>query len=335
MSGEAGSKLLATAQLVGVSGDDMAAALVKMSKSAEAAFESIKENGAKSTDAYTKFGIAIMDDNQKLLSAEQIYANVAARHREMADGVEKTAMELAIFGRSGAKLNDLLNLSEQQMAELTVRAEKMGLVVGTQQAQAWESATFEINRAKLGFTAAGNAVMTELLPSLASGATAAADMLEAFAVDTKMRGVTVALKNLIPDELEPAIAGVSSALLVTLYPALKRTTLAAWAALGPFGLVPLALGAIAYAAVATGNALEKMGDQSDDAVARLNGFNPVGLDQVGVVANSARREMALLFDEYSHMNASLREKYGSGWRYARGNRHEGRGGGIQGTRQRS
>jgi hypothetical protein len=303
MSGEAASRLLAVGQMVGLTGEDMSAALVKMSKSAEAAFESIRENGANSTDAYTKFGIAIQDSNGQMLSAEQIYANVAARHREMANGAEKTAMELAIFGKSGAKLNDLLNLTEEQMGTMTARAQKMGLVINSETSQAWESATFEINRAKLGFTAAGNAIMTDLLPAVSSTTSQVADMLEAFAVDTKMHGVTTALKNLIPDELEPAIAGVSSALLVTLYPALKRTALAAWAALGPFGLVPLALGAIAYSAVATGNALEKMGDQADDAVARLNGFNPVGLENVGVAANSARKEMALLFDEYSHMNA--------------------------------
>lgn len=304
MAGEAASQLLATAGLVGLSGEDASAALVKMSKNAQTAFDSIIENGKDSTDVFTKFGIAIVDENNKLLSSEQIFANVAAKHRELANGVEKTAMEVEIFGKKGAKLNDWLNLTEGQMSELTARAERMGLIVKSDTTQAWENATFEVNRAKLGFTAAGNAILSDLLPAATSGSSAVADLLESFAVDTKMSGIRVALVNLIPDSLQPAIMAVAAALTGYAVPALVLAGYHATLALGPLGWFAAALGTIAYAAVSTGNALAKMGDQADDAVARLNGFNPVGLDQVGVSASNARKEMALLFDEYAHMNGS-------------------------------
>jgi hypothetical protein len=51
MSGEAASKLLGLGQMVGLSGEQMSGALVRMSKTAQTAFESIQENGANSTDA--------------------------------------------------------------------------------------------------------------------------------------------------------------------------------------------------------------------------------------------------------------------------------------------
>jgi hypothetical protein len=255
MSGEAASKLLATAGLVGISGEEMSTALVRMSKNAEKAFESIQENGAASTDAFTKFGIAIQDSNGNMLTAEQIYANVAAKHREMANGVEKTAMEMAIFGKKGAALNDLLNMTESQMADMTARAEKMSLVIGSEQSQAWENATFEMNRAKLGFTAAGNAVLTDLLPAISEGTTAVADFLEAFAVDTKMNGIGQALRNLIPDTMVPAIYAVSGAITLAMIPALGSLYLAAKAALLP--LLPLiavgaTLGLVAYSVANAG-----------------------------------------------------------------------------------
>ena len=179
MTGESASKLLSLAQMVGLTGEDASGALVKMSKTAQKTFEAMQE-GTDMADTFSKWGIAITDSNGALLSSEQIYTNVAARHREMANGLEKTAMETELFGRSGAKLNDLLNLTEDQMATMTAKAERMGLVVGTQQSQAWENATFEINRAKLGFMATGNVIMTALLPAMGSAATAAAGVIRRF-----------------------------------------------------------------------------------------------------------------------------------------------------------
>jgi hypothetical protein len=300
MTGEAASRLLAVGQMVGLSGEDMSTALVRMSKSAEAAFESIKENGADSTDAFTKFGIAVQDSNGNMLSAEQIYANVAARHREMANGVEKTAMEMAIFGKKGAALNDLLNLTTDQMDDLTGRAEKMGLVVNSETSQAWESATFELNRAKLGFTAAGNAIISDLLPAVSSATTKVADFLEAFAVDTKMRGIRQALANLIPEELAPAIITVAGALTGAMVPALKRTALAIVAAtvpLLPWMAALSALGLIGYSVYYAAkkasegiSGLEDLMDDetkaawdsvkaTDEAVSAMERFNKVHSEQ--------------------------------------------------------
>lgn len=253
MSGQAASKLMAVGQMVGLTSEDMGQALVKMSKTAEAAFESIKENGANSTDPFTRFGIAIMDSNGEMLSAEQIYANVAARHREMANGVEKTAMELAIFGKSGAKLNDLLNLTEEQMGTLTATAERMGLVISSEQSQAWENATFELNRAKLGFTALGNAAFQEVLPALSSAASGVATFMAQFAVVTKEQGITTALRNLIPKELQLGIFAISGALTAMAIPTMKlwgitaaKAALATVTAFGPAIAAGLAIGAVAY-----------------------------------------------------------------------------------------
>jgi hypothetical protein len=303
MSGEAASRLLAVGQMVGLSGEDMSAALVKMSKSAEAAFESIKENGANSTDAYTKFGIAVQDSNGNMLSAEQIYANVAARHREMANGVEKTAMEMAIFGKKGAALNDLLNLTTDQMDDLTGRAEKMGLVVNSETSQAWESATFELNRAKLGFTAAGNAVLSDLLPAISSGTTAVADFLEAFAVDTKMNGITKALANLIPPEMVPAIYAVSGAVTAAMIPALYRMGLAAAAAMAP--LAPLlavgaALGVVAFGVA---NATEETYDFASGWYGASDAMREAG----DAAREAGKEDLSLLYDELSNVNAALPE----------------------------
>jgi len=253
MSGEAASKLLGLGQMVGLSGEQMSGALVRMSKTAQTAFESIQENGANSTDAFTRFGVAIQDSNGVMLSSEQIFANVAARHRELADGVQKTAMEVAIFGRSGAVMHDMLNLTEEQMAQLTATVERMGLAIGSDSAGAFEQGTPDVNKAKLGFTALGNTAFQEVLPALSSAASGAATFMAQFAVVTKEQGITTALRNLIPKELQLGIFAVAGALTAVAIPAMNMWAISAVKAaaalvisFGPAVAAGLAIGAIAY-----------------------------------------------------------------------------------------
>lgn len=249
MSGEAASRLMAVGQMVGLSGEDMGSALVKMSKSAMAAKQSIDELGSSSTDAYTKYGIAIVDSNNQMLSAEQIFANVLAKHRDMANGVEKTAMELEIFGKSGAKLNDLLNLTDEQMSKLTTTADRMGLTIGSQQSQAWEDMGFEVNKAKLALTALSNTLVSELFPAIASTAGELSTFLAQIAIVTKEQGLATALRNLIPPEVQIAIFALAGALTVLALPAMvlaAKGAIALAVALAPAIAIGAALGAVAY-----------------------------------------------------------------------------------------
>jgi TP901 family phage tail tape measure protein len=184
MAGESASKLLAVGQFVGLTTEDMAGAMTKMSKATLTAAESIETanaSGTTSTDVFTRFGIQILDTNGKLLSAEQIFDNVNAKHREMANGIEKTAMEMEIFGRSGAKLNDLLNLSAKQIEDVKDVAEKTGLVMSHETTQAFEDATFEVNKSKLALQGLAVSIGAEMLPQVQSASQFLSDLAVDFA----------------------------------------------------------------------------------------------------------------------------------------------------------
>lgn len=168
MAGESASKLLAVGQYVGLSTEEMSGAMAKMSKSVMTAAQQIETSGDKSTDVFTRFGIQVLDSNGKLLSAEQILDNVTAKHRNMANGVEKTAMEMEIFGRSGAKLNDLLNLSASEMNSVKDMAEKTGLVLNHSTTQAFEDAEFAVNKSKLAMKGLTASIGAAMLPQLQS-----------------------------------------------------------------------------------------------------------------------------------------------------------------------
>lgn len=169
LTGEAASKLLAIGQYVGLSTDVMANAAAKMSKNAvtaAVALETASRTGAESTDVFSRYGITILDNNNHLLSAEQILANVTEKHRAMANGVEKTSMEMDIFGKSGVQLNDMLNLTQDQLDNVTEAAEKSGLVLSHDQTQAWEDITFEMNLAKMEMQGIAISIGQTLLPDM-------------------------------------------------------------------------------------------------------------------------------------------------------------------------
>lgn len=184
MSAESASRLLAVGEYVGLATSDMSDAMANMSKSAYTAAKSIETaatSGNESMDVFTKFGIQILDTNGRLLSAEQILTNVTNEHRAMANGVEKTAMEMEIFGRSGAKLNDLLNLTESQFQEVYRSAEKTGLVLDHKTTQAFEDAEFEINASKQALRGLAVSIGAQMLPQFQALAEGTRDVARWFA----------------------------------------------------------------------------------------------------------------------------------------------------------
>ena len=184
MAGESASRLLVLGEYVGLSTEEMSGAMAKMSKTTMTAAQSMATaaaSGGESTDVFTRFGIQILDSNGKLLSAEQILDNVTAKHRAMANGVEKTAMEMEIFGRSGAKLNDLLNLSKQEMQGVYDMAEKTGLVLNHETTQAFENAEFQINKSKIAMKGLTASIGAEMLPQFEKVVKTLEDLSTSFA----------------------------------------------------------------------------------------------------------------------------------------------------------
>ena len=183
MAGESASRLLAVGEYVGLSTEEMSNAMAKMSKTsmtAAVAIATAAESGRTSTDVFSRFGIQILDNNGRLLSAEQILNNVTEKHRSMANGVEKTAMEMEIFGRSGAKLNDLLNLTSGQFNEVYLAAEKAGLVLSHKTTQAFEDAQFKINQAKMSMRGFAVTIGAEMLPQVEALSDGIKDVTEWF-----------------------------------------------------------------------------------------------------------------------------------------------------------
>lgn len=288
MSAESCSELLYVTQAVGLSMSDAGDSLSKMSKNSVKAYMSIvaaNEAGTESTDIFTKYGITITDTNGKLLSAQDILANVAKRHREMANGVAKTSMEMEIFGRSGAKLNDLLNLTEEQLNGMTQRARAAGLVLDHETTQAWEDMTFQINEAKAAMIGVGVQVGKLLLPELQKLANYAQEvagkigdmtdeekqtMITAMETAAAIGGLGLGIRALI-FTFGPLITGIRD--VIAALNAMRSAAIAAKIAAA--GAIALGAAAIAYGAYSKYEAWKEGGVDALE-------YDPEGIDSVTV-----------------------------------------------------
>lgn len=167
MSDESASKLVGTLNIVGVTAEDASGLIVKLARSIESANtaqNNARKAGKDSEDVFTRFGIAITDNSGKLLSYEEILNNIQEAHRNMRDGTEKTAMELELFGRSGAKTNDFLNLSQKQMTEYAEKMKNMGLVI--KDSQKYEDLSRQLNEISLTLKGMAVTITSDSIPAI-------------------------------------------------------------------------------------------------------------------------------------------------------------------------
>lgn len=152
------------AELAGVGAGELDAGLSKLNRTIDAA----ANGGQAQAEAFDRLGISVVDAGGKVKSSEQVLAEIADKFATMPNGVQKSAIAMELFGRSGAKLIPLLNGGSAGLEELRKEAEAYGLVISSDTAASAEA--FNDNLSRLGkvTTGAGNQIAAGLLPSLES-----------------------------------------------------------------------------------------------------------------------------------------------------------------------
>src|SRR5262245_30191474 len=159
------SALAYVADLSGISLETLSKSTVILSKNLAAA-------GAGGTDkaasAFRALGISTKDASGNIKSADQIIGEVANKFALMEDGVTKTALAVAIFGRGGAEMIPLLNQGAKAISDLTKEAAAFGLIITKQTFLAAEK--FNDSLRSLGSIPRGVALSltAEFAPALAN-----------------------------------------------------------------------------------------------------------------------------------------------------------------------
>jgi hypothetical protein len=141
-----------------------------LSKSVGKFNKTIVEAAAKPTsdaaNAFRALGVSVKDSNGNLKSSDAVLADVAEKFSGLKDGAGKTAVAMALFGKSGADLIPLLNGGRDGLKEMNEEAAAFGAIVSTKAAK--EAEAFNDNVTRLGYAIKGVLVqaVSSVLPTL-------------------------------------------------------------------------------------------------------------------------------------------------------------------------
>jgi len=157
------SRLKHAADLSGVAMEGLGTGLRKLSQNMQET-----ANGAKNTAsaAFNALGISVTDANGKLKDAPWIMEEIAARFNSMEDGAQKTALAMAIFGRSGTDLIPMLNAGGDGLRQMMEEADSLGIVLTSSTAKAAEAFNDNLTRLNATQDALILKITAALLPTL-------------------------------------------------------------------------------------------------------------------------------------------------------------------------
>jgi len=121
VSVEALAKFKKAAATSGTDIDNVAKSLGRLSKGM---FEAATTGKGKAADALNALGISAKDAAGNIKSADAVTLEVANRFKAMPDGVTKTALAMALFGKSGAEMIPMLNMGGAAIDSLSVKMTK-------------------------------------------------------------------------------------------------------------------------------------------------------------------------------------------------------------------
>lgn len=206
-----------------------AAAAKAIKQATDARVKALTDQGAAAKDAFKKLGIELRNQDGTVRSSTAILLDIANKFKAMPDGVEKTALALQLFGKSGADMIPVLNKGGDAIDKLKVKMTE----AFAKQADEYDKKLKAIS-GKIG--AIGADIATVLLPALDATAVAVTAVVGVF--------------DMMPGPLKAIIGGLVllSALFVALAPAIAAVvsiggalaglqigaTIAGWAgAIGP------------------------------------------------------------------------------------------------------
>ncbi len=157
------SRLKHAADLSGVSFEGMGASIRVLSRNMQE-----MANGANNTasQAFRALGVSVTNADGTLRSSTAVMTDVAARFAQMEDGAQKTALAMAIFGRSGTDLIPMLNAGADGLREMMEEADQLGIVIDGNTARAAEAFNDNLTRLQRVKDGLIMKITAQLLPAL-------------------------------------------------------------------------------------------------------------------------------------------------------------------------
>lgn len=157
------SKLEYAARLSDVSLESLTTTLARFSRS----LSEISAGGENDAGAALRaLGISATDAEGKLRPTSAILEDVAAKFETMRDGANKTALAIALFGRSGADMIPMLNGGREAIRGAGEELERFGGVVTPEAARQAEQFNDNLTRLQTAFDSLLREALGPILPHL-------------------------------------------------------------------------------------------------------------------------------------------------------------------------
>lgn len=233
---EALSQLQHAAELSGVSMSTLQGSLQRLSR-----------NMVERAADFAALGISVRDASGNMRPTVDVLQDVADRLSAMPEGAERTALAMDLMGRAGAEMIPLLAGGGNAIRDMMAEADRLGLTISTQTAQAAERFNDNLLRLQRTITGLWRQISAALIPVLEGITQTLVDLSARFAGLTEQQQQWAAAIAGITIVAGPALIAVGS-----LIRALTMLRVALALALGPWGIL-LALATAAGAAFLTFN----------------------------------------------------------------------------------
>ena len=154
-SAEDASRLRFAGQELGVSNDQLIMG-----------FKMLSTHLAKNDTAAKELGITYRDNQGNLLPMTTIMQNLSDRFSQMPAGVNRTALAVAAFGRSGLNMLPVLAKGKEGLADLYRESDKLGLTMSGKDLKAVKDYTLKQKELKASIEGAQIAIGRALMPAL-------------------------------------------------------------------------------------------------------------------------------------------------------------------------
>lgn len=145
-----------SAQAISTAVRNLSNSLSKQSEDTGRAHKALKALGVEALDPVTG----------QLRDAESLMMDVADKFSKLADGPQKMAMAVAIFGPAGAQLIEFLNKGRAGIAELTSEAAKFGVVIGSDTAKQADEFKNNLHALTTSAGSLGREIAVMLMPTI-------------------------------------------------------------------------------------------------------------------------------------------------------------------------
>ena len=230
----------------GKAANDSGSSLEEVAKSMGKLAKGIVDPASKTNEALKSIGVSSTDAQGKIRGVDAIMLDLADKFSKMPDGVEKTALAMEIFGKSGANIIPMLNEGKEALNGYSATIDK-------DMAEAADKFNDSINKVTSSISGPFNQAITALLPTITKLAEGIAAAATAF--------------SKLPEPVQTiigAVAGLAAAFVV-LAPAINAiigifTALGGlFAGGGVFATIAGSLGALGPVVAAIGSALSGLG----------------------------------------------------------------------------